>query len=66
MQRTGLRPEVEDEVMATPTMNGESRERLWWLGYLLEVGEERMGLGVAGIGVSRGGGHVIDGGHREL
>ena len=63
MQRTGLRPEVEDEVMET---NGESRERLWWLGDLLEVVEERAGFGVAGIRVSRGSGHGGDGGHKEL
>ena len=62
----GLRPEVEDEVMATPATNGEPRERLWWLGDLLEVVEERTGLGIAVIGVSRGGGHGGDGGHKEL
>ena len=52
--------------MATPATNGESRERLWWLGDLLEVVEERTGLGVTEIGVSTGGGHGSDGGHREL
>ena len=66
MQWTGLQPKVEDEVMVTPATNGESRERLWWLGDLLEAVEERTGLGVTGIGVSRGGSHGGDCGYREL
>mgnify|MGYP000940827958 CR=1 FL=1 len=39
--------------MATPATNGELRERLWWLGDLLEVVGERMGLWVTGIGAEQ-------------
>ena len=52
--------------MAIPATNGGLRERLWWLGDLLEVEDGGEGLRFAGIGVDRGGGHGGNGDHREL
>ena len=51
--------------MAIPTTNGGLRERLWWLGDILEVEDRGEGLRFAGIGVDRGGGHGGKGGLRS-
>ena len=65
-RRMGLQPKIEDEAMAIPATIGGPRERLWWLGDLLEVEDGGEGLRFTGIGVDRGGGHGGDEGHREL
>ena len=48
--------------MAIPATNGGLRERLWWLGDLLEVEDRGEGLRFTGIRVDRGGGHGGKGG----